>query len=237
LDPITGVGGPTEPLAFAPAGAPAGPGCDIRISDNNVLPGGTLNVPVVISAAGIENALGFSLAFDSTKLRFIGATKLAALTSATLNLNTGQVSSGKLGLAFALSAGATLTSGTSSVVLLTFEANATASGTTTISFGDDPVIREAVTAGATTIPSTFTGGEIVVGSPTPVGPPLTIAGSVGSVVLFWPSTATGFELYSSDAPAGGVWTKVSATPIDIGGQKLVTVPTSSTQKFFRLEKR
>jgi hypothetical protein len=37
-------------------------------------------------------------------------------------------------------------------------------------------------------------------------------------------------------PSGGQWTKVSVTPIEIGGQKLVTVPTSATQKFFRLEK-
>ncbi|NDB75580.1 MAG: hypothetical protein EB141_08045, partial [Verrucomicrobia bacterium] len=39
-----------------------------------VLVGDTLTVPVNLAASGVENAVGFTLAFDATKLLFTGAT-------------------------------------------------------------------------------------------------------------------------------------------------------------------
>ena len=47
----------------------------MQIVKTNVLPGTTLTLPITITAAGGENALGFSLTFDPTRLRYLGATK------------------------------------------------------------------------------------------------------------------------------------------------------------------
>jgi uncharacterized repeat protein (TIGR03803 family) len=66
-------------------------------------------------------------------------------------------------------------------------------------------------------------------------PQLTISGTIGSVVLTWPTNAVGFTLESSTnlgSPAS--WTAVSAMPIVINGQNTVTNPISGGQQFYRL---
>jgi hypothetical protein len=237
LDPITGIGGPTSESGGGGGGiAAAAAGCSIRINNTNVLPGGTLNVPVVVSTSGAENALGFSVSFDPTRLRFVGATKLSAISTAMFNLNTNQAASGKVGVAFALALGAVLPAGSQDVLLLTFEAPPTVSGTTALEFGDAPVLREAVGVSANTLPSMFAGGQITLGPPPVVGPTLSITRSSDSVLLFWSAVETGFELYSSAAPTGGLWTKVGVAPVEIAGQKLVSLPRTADAKYFRLHK-
>lgn len=237
LDPITGIGGPTEPAVLAPASAGnGGATCTVRIPNTNVLPGATLQVPVVVSASGLENALGFSLTFDSTKLQFVAASKLGPITSATLNLNLNQAASGKVGVAFALPVGTTLNAGSQNVLLLSFTAAPAVSGTTTLAFADVPVLREAVSVTANTLPSSFASADIVLGTAPVFGPPVNITRSSSGVVLYWPSSATGFELYASEAPQGRPWSKVTVAPIEIAGQKIVTLPTTGEQQYFRLRK-
>ncbi len=241
LDPVTGIGGPSEPvMALAGLGGGGGGGgnsdCVVRISNTNVLPGSTVNVPVQVAASGTENALGFSLVFDASKLRFVGATKLGAIGAATLNVNTNQASAGRVGVVFALPTGNVLTAGNQDVLLITLAAAPAVSGSTTVSFGDSPVVREAVSATARTVSSSFTPGEIVLGPPLVVGPPMSIVRSSESVVIFWSAAEAGYELQASDAPRGQTWSTVTASPIEIGGQKIVTLPRTGSQKYFRLRK-
>jgi uncharacterized repeat protein (TIGR03803 family) len=66
-------------------------------------------------------------------------------------------------------------------------------------------------------------------------PQLMITPGLGTIVLTWPSNATGFTLQSSTSlGSSAVWTTVYPTPIIVNGQNTVTNPISGAQQFFRL---
>ncbi len=249
LDPLTGIGGPTEPVAPGEGGGGGvggggggggggtGPAqCTVRIPSSNVLPGGTVSVPVQVTASGSENAFGFTLVYDASKLRFVSATKLTAVGTAALNVNTNLAGSGRVGIAFALPTGMVLPAGSQSLLTVTLAAAPAAAGVTSLAFGDGPVLREAVSATAQTVSSSFTPGTIVVGPAVVSGPPLSIVPSSGNVVIYWSAAEPGYELQASEAPAGSSWSNVGVTPLEIGGQKIVTLPGTSSARYFRLRK-
>ncbi len=236
LDPITPVGGPVLPAqpaaaalaraAFSLVGART-----LVLPQTNILPGTTLTFGVRLEAQGDENALGFSLAFDSARLQFLGAAKAAATSNAVLNLNSNQAAAGKLGLALALPAGATLGAGAMEAVLLTFGAASNASGMAPISFSDQPIAREVSDALANPLPAVYDDGAILVGAPRPT---LGLTRTGSTVLLFWPTNAAGFVLQATSGPLGTAWTNVEVIPLEFGGQKLVPLPTTGSEKYFRL---
>jgi hypothetical protein len=80
----------------------------------------------------------------------------------------------------------------------------------------------------------YSDGLLVFG---PAGPPLAAARSGANIVLYWPASAQGYELWATaDALASG-WNKVNVAPVEIGGQQIVTVPLSGAQKYFRLQRQ
>lgn len=239
LDPITGRGGPIALVEGAAGGGlAAGESlCRVALATTNVLPGTTLSVPVSIASAGGENAVGFSIAFDPTLLRYLSAALSPAVASATLQLNTNRADLGRVGVAIATSPGAALEAGSRELVLLNFSASATATGSTTLRFADTPVWREAAGVSATALPSAFVDGLVTFGPPPLVGPVLSIRRSGTSILLDWPSADPGFALYSSDAPTGQPWTKVTTAPILVGDRELIVVPGGNDDhRYFRLEK-
>jgi uncharacterized repeat protein (TIGR03803 family) len=70
----------------------------------------------------------------------------------------------------------------------------------------------------------------------PVIPPqLSITPAGGSIILTWPTKATGFTLQSTtNLVSPALWTPVSQAPIVINGQNAVTNPISGTRQFYRL---
>jgi uncharacterized repeat protein (TIGR03803 family) len=67
-------------------------------------------------------------------------------------------------------------------------------------------------------------------------PPLTITASSTNVTLMWPTNAAGFTLQSrTNLASSAVWTAVSAAPVVVNGQNIVTNPISGTQQFYRLQ--
>ncbi len=201
------------------------------LPQTNILPGATLTFAVRLEAQGDENALGFSLAFDSARLQFLGAARAAAMSNAVLNLNTNQAAAGKLGVALALPAGASLGAGTMEAVLLTFGAASNASGMAPISFSDQPVAREVSDAQANPLLAVYDDGAILVGAPRPS---LGLTRTGPTVLLFWPTNAAGFHLQATSGPLGTAWTNVDMVPLEFGGQKLVPFPTTGSEKYFRL---
>jgi len=123
-----------------------------------------------------------------------------------------------------------LSAGLATLVSLRFEATTNALGSTLLEFVDAPVVREAVDATATPLPVTYTNGVLRFG---PDGPRLTVTRSGPALLLIWP-TSPGFELYSSIAAGGSSWTKVPVTPVEIGGQMVVSLTVAGPQQFFRL---
>ena len=241
LDPIRPAGGPSEgaiTLAAAGAGIQASAaGRVLMVPATNALPGTIMTLPVWLESVGNENALAFTLSFDAASLKFISATKLSKMSAATLNVNTNLSDSGKVGIAMALPIGTTMAAGLDPILLLSFEVANSATGSASLSFGDSPVFREVSDAAANPLAALFTGASVAFGPPAPVGPALTAVRSGSSLLLFWPSSAQGFKVYSASSLNAVNWTMITGTPVEIGGQWLMTAPLAQGPQYFRLEKR
>ena len=235
LDPLTASGGPVVPSGgaggFQPAGAPA---CTVSALNTTTVATGSFTVPIRVNAHGTENALGLSIVFDPTKMTLAGVVLGADAMSGSLNLNTAHQASGKVGVLLALPSGQTLNVGVNEVLQLNFVAANAAIGNSLVSFGDEPVLREAVNANADVIPSTFVAGTVTFVPVVPPGPPITYNRDGAILYLSWPASATGFELEGATA-FGAPWTTISES-FTLGGQKIAIVPATGSQRFFRLRK-
>ena len=118
-----------------------------------------VTVPVTLSAAGAENALGWSVGFDPARLLFQQALLAPGTTGATLFVNVSQLGAGRLGLALAQPPGAAFPAGTGAVVHLRFLARGGA-GTAPLTFGDAPVTRQTVDAAGNVLPTTYVNGAV-----------------------------------------------------------------------------
>ncbi len=166
LLPLAPVGGPTVPappqsLVLAKPATPTARG--VSVGNVNAALGGTVTVPVTLTAQGDENALGFSLNFDPSALV---NPQLAAATAAAAPLfNTSQTAQGRLGVLLVLPAGQTFAAGAHNLVNVTFTARAS----TSVSFSQQPIAGEVVDVNANVLPANFTAGTITVGNRPDVG--------------------------------------------------------------------
>ena len=176
LDVIPEAGGPSLPatVTAAPATSDAA-----KLSQAAVMPsneearsvrlvgattpdGQPAEVFVELDARGGENAVGFSLVFDPSKLSFVSAANGADAEGAVLNLNTDSLASGRLGVAQALATGLTYPAGTRRLMVLTFRTAIGANGRARLSFTDAPVAREVVDGNAQAVRATYSDGEVVI---------------------------------------------------------------------------
>ncbi len=163
LDPVTAAGGSTgTAITKAVQLAKTASASVVQLRGQTVIPGGTTYLPVQLLAAGNENGLGFSLAFDTNVLRFASASN--AIGGGQLILNTNAAAAGKLGFQIALSAGATFPAGTQTVAWVGFTA-LQANTTSAVSFADQPVTREVVDATATPIAANYQDASVIVSAP------------------------------------------------------------------------
>ena len=135
----------------------------VTLTSPELAPGKTGSVLVMLDALGNENALGFTLAFDSTRLHFVGARVVGTAAKALLNVNSKQANTGKLGIALALNPASNIPNGKQQVLELTFLALPTTKpGETALSFTDGIVIREICDDKANTQPATFSNGTLLI---------------------------------------------------------------------------
>ncbi|MGH7596462.1 MAG: PKD domain-containing protein, partial [bacterium] len=133
----------------------------IRVVNTSASPGSTVNVPIELVAQGDENALGFSLAFDTSILSNPQAVRGKDAGAATLNTNSSQTNSGRYGLALALPTGQQFAAGTREIVVVTFSVNTTISAdSTTLGFGDQPIAREVVDVNANALLTSWIPGKV-----------------------------------------------------------------------------
>ncbi|MBI2947185.1 MAG: immunoglobulin domain-containing protein [Verrucomicrobia bacterium] len=123
---------------------------------------GTVIIEMV--ATGEEAALGFTLNFDPARLTFVNAVLGQSVTSATLNVNNLQASSGRVGIVVGVSPGQAFTAGTLQLINFSFTSSSV-SGSTQITFGDVPVVREISNRQAQALAATFTPGTVLINSP------------------------------------------------------------------------
>ncbi|MEO5801893.1 MAG: immunoglobulin domain-containing protein, partial [Verrucomicrobiota bacterium] len=232
VDPLTPVGGPSADVRVKKTPEQAGDVARIVNLEGTNQDGQTNIVSVRLIAQGDENAMGFSLSFDPAILTFVEATNGGNASGALLNVNPNDLAGGRVGVALSLATGNNFPAGTQEVIKLTFVAAPTATGTTTLTFADAPILREVSDSAANSLAASYSNGSLVLSVP---GPLLMISKSTEGVVLSWPASATNFVLESSSS-IGTNWTVV-ATGLTTNGQSIsATLPIGEQQQFFRLKK-
>jgi hypothetical protein len=150
-------------------------------------------------------------------------------------VNTNQADAGRIGVALALPSSRVIVPGDKELIVMHFNVDAAAWGTTAISFADSPVRREISDATAEPLLATYSGALLNLKA---AGLVLSHNRSGKTLLLSWPiDGSAGFELESSPQLSGAVWTRVDAVPISIGAQYLVTLPITEEQTYYRMQKR
>ena len=189
--------------------------------------GQTNLVSVRMTAQGNENALGFSLTYDPAILRVASAKLGGNASGAILNVNTNQP--GKIGLALALATGNRFFAGSQEVIKLSLTTTASASGATSLSFTDSPILREVADTAANSLPAAY-GNGLTLEISLPV---LSIARSGEAVFLEWPAASAGFILQGA-AALGTNWTDITTNLATNGPSIRATLPILDQLHFYRL---
>jgi uncharacterized protein (TIGR03437 family) len=120
-----------------------------------------VTLPIELISQGDENAIAFSLTYNTSILSNPQGTLGSDATGATLIVNSGQ--QGRVGITLALAANQKFTAGARQIANLTFTIAANAiPATTLINFGDQPISRLVVDASANVLPATYTPGAVTV---------------------------------------------------------------------------
>jgi hypothetical protein len=138
------------------------PPANVRVVGSDAAGGGTVSLPIQIRANGNENAIGFSLNFNTALLTISSVALGSGVPGGTsLLLNTNDAGSGRLGLGVALPIDATLSQGTQEVAVATFLVAPVLNQTnTTVGFGDQPTLRQISDRNANVLPAVYASGNI-----------------------------------------------------------------------------
>ena len=136
----------------------------VQIGNSIVAPNTTFVVRVTLFAHGDENALGFSMSFDPTKLGFVSAAVSPAPDDVTMNIDSSQAGAGKIGLAFAKPAGAVWSAGWPLLVRITFSVGNPVGepAVLPVTFDDVPVARGISSVAAMPLPAGYRAGSVLV---------------------------------------------------------------------------
>jgi hypothetical protein len=235
LDPVTAAGGPTSPVSpLGLLGRPIKTGLSRPVMLVPLTQGMLTNSVVVeLVAQGDENALGFSLTFDPTLIRFVNASLGSGAAGAALIQNTNLAGSGELGFVVGLEPPGAFAAGTQSLVNLKF-ASVAYSNNAALVFGNTPVICQLVDTNANPLSANFQNATLAVGGS--VWPALAISQIGSNVVLAWPASALNFGVQTTPW-LGANWSNVSLTPATNGGSVQITAPASNGQSYFRLRQQ
>jgi hypothetical protein len=134
---------------------------EVRVVSALGAPGSTVTVPVNLVATGEENALSFSLTYDSTILTVTDVDLGADAAAASLTVNTTVTE--RVGIVLWLATGQTFPSGDSEVALVSFTiATGAVAGQTPIAFADTPTVREVADALGGRLTANWQAGEVTV---------------------------------------------------------------------------
>ena len=247
LDPPTPAGGPTSPLVAIPGvlrmqktptsgPVPRVQSRQLRVQNALILEGQAGTVSVNLEALGDENALGFSLSFDPARLTYTGASAGSALSSASgamFLINDMQAAFGRLGFALGLPTGATFPSGDQQVASISFRAASSSSGSSPLALANEPVTCEVADALASPLSVNYLNGAVLVTQ----SPTLSVALSDLALQLSWPRWATNFvlEQASGQLSPSMAWSSLAVTPVATAN--VLTLPLSTTNKFYRLRQQ
>ncbi|MBI2947184.1 MAG: cadherin domain-containing protein [Verrucomicrobia bacterium] len=137
----------------------------IRLHDRRVQRGQNFIVLASVDARGDENTLGFSLKYDPRAVRFVGARLTGEAQGATLLTNDREQENGRIGLAFALPAGKSLSVGRGAVLELEFSSSPSATeAISLVQLADAPVRREVVSVTADELRANYSDATVTIQS-------------------------------------------------------------------------
>ncbi len=170
LDLLTPATGPDAPAGNGAAQATAAvrravvPPCVLSVQPTSLRAGVAGTVNLVLTSRGNDTALGFTVNFDPKLLRFTGARLGSGTDAGSLLVNARQAAQGHVGLALTMPIPKTVAAGKQTVIALNFTPLNARPQTTQVSFGDQVITREAVSATADVLPASYTNGVISIGS-------------------------------------------------------------------------
>ena len=132
----------------------------VRVADANGSAGVPITVPVLLLANGNENAVSFSVDFDPSMLTFANVVAGSGAAGGSLLPNTNLVGSGKLGLILALRPGSVFSKGTQEIVKVIFNVATTLAGSTPVTLGDQPTLRQLSDVQPETLPANYEKGTV-----------------------------------------------------------------------------
>jgi hypothetical protein len=190
--------------------------------------GQTVSVPVQLVSSTNENAVGMTVGYDASRLKFLNATLGSAIIGGRINVNTNQLA-GEVGVALAMSPGLGLAAGTNQIAMLQFTAGTNASGAVILSLDDSVVKLQVADKLANVLTFSSANGAVVL----PPQPTMTTTITGANLQLTWPVSTGTFQVQSADNPAGP-WSNAALTVITNGGNATVTVTATNQQQYFRL---
>ena len=231
LDPITLVAPPAAPHLMAKGQPKGGPATTriLQVANVSAQRGQSLTVPIQLVGTTNENAVGMTVSYNPNQLRLAGVSGGSALTSGRLIINSNQLT-GKVGLALALSTGATLPAGTNQLALLQFVASTNTSGTVALTLDDSVVKLQVADLLANSLAATYVNGSVTLPAP----PAVAITGTGGNLQLSWPVASGAFQVQMA-AGLAGPWTTITSPISTNGANAAVTVSPTNQQQYFRLQ--
>jgi hypothetical protein len=155
------------------------PPATIQVVNTNGMDGTTVDVPVIFAANGNENALSFSLSFDTNRLSYSNINLGDGIPNdASFLPNTSQP--GVVGVSLLLPAGHTFAAGTQQVVSLTFNVpifTGTQAVAAAVSFTNFPINQLLSDVNVHALPASFVNGTVTL-SPAPLEGDVTGDGNV-----------------------------------------------------------
>ncbi len=153
-----GGSGPAQAVRISQAGSVR----TVRALNMNVPRGQTNRLLIALESTGVENAMGFSLCFNTNHLSFIQAVRGPDATNANASFNVNAASNflaqGQVGVALGLDifGGAVFPAGSNIVAEILFRAAAGTTFTnTTIALCDAPIVREISGVSANVLPANY----------------------------------------------------------------------------------
>jgi hypothetical protein len=228
LDPLTLVPPPVvSNLRVTAHGSPA-PTRTVQLGTVSAQRGQTVSVPVLLISSTNENAVGLSVNYNPSQLKYLSATLGSALSGGRLNINT-NLGAGKLGLALALSPGAALAAGTNQIAVLQFQTTTNAVGNVPLTLNSSVVQLQVVDKTALVLTANYVNGAVVL----PLSPTVQAVKTGNNLQLAWPISAGSYIVQSASSLAGP-WSNAPITIITNGANATITMQATNQQQFFRL---
>jgi hypothetical protein len=247
IAPLVQVCGPTwfscgnSPMGFAQSpggdsgnGLAASPGRTLIVSNMTVAPGETNWLQIHLDAQGDENALQFSLSYETNLLTYV-TNRIAETFVALRAVNTNNLSLGQIGFSCGLDSLEVLPPGLQVVVEVAFRATQTSEPiSASVTVGDEPTRRKIVDYFGNTLPVEYQNGTVTIttggGSVAFQAITLLGGGQVSLTLLGEPGSILDLEgsLDLSNWDLITTLTNVSGTV-----QYTDTVPAGSPQRFYR----